>query len=226
MIVMYSGGMDSAIALLRYRKQIKLALAFNYGSKHNNREFEKASGLCYALGIPIQRIDLRKPFQLFKSDLLKSGGDVPDGHYEDKSMKRTVVPFRNGIMLAIAAGIAESIGEKEILIGNHAGDRAIYPDCRIEFTKAMASAIKIGTDKKIKLKNPFVKMTKRQIARLGRRLGMDWSQTYSCYKGGKVHCGTCGTCTERIEALAGFDPTHYVTPPLAETIAKFSKRKK
>lgn len=209
MVIIYSGGMDSATALLKYKKQIKLALAFNYGSKHNDREFVKASGMCHALGIPIERIDLRKPFNLFKSDLLKSGGAVPDGHYEDKSMKRTVVPFRNGIMLAIAAGIAESIGVKKVLIGNHAGDHAIYPDCRAPFINAMSQAMQFGTYKKVKVFSPFVKMTKRQIALLGRRLGMDWNQTYSCYKGGKVHCGTCGTCTERIEALAGFDPTQY-----------------
>lgn len=211
MILIYSGGMDSMVALHLFKKKIKHALSFNYGSKHNDREYAAAKKNCAALGIPHKRIDLRKVFSDFKSDLLKSGGQVPDGHYEDKSMKRTVVPFRNAIMLAIATGFAESTGSKAVIIGNHLGDHAIYPDCRKEFVEPFAQAMTQGTYKKIQLLSPFVGMTKREIALLGKRMKLDFRDSYSCYKGGPVHCGTCGTCSERREALDGFDETKYLS---------------
>ena len=145
MIIIYSGGMDSQVALYKFRKKIKYALSFNYGSKHNDQEFARAKKNCERLKIPHKRIDLREVFADFKSDLLKTGGAIPDGHYEDQTMKRTVVPFRNGIMLSIAAGFAESKGSKSVIIGNHRGDHAIYPDCRGEFIQRMSSAMALGT---------------------------------------------------------------------------------
>lgn len=127
-------------------------------------------------------------------------------------MKRTVVPFRNGIMLSIAAGFAESIGAECIVLGNHFGDHAVYPDCRQDFVEPMAQAIENGTYAKIKLVAPFTKVTKADIAKLGFNLKVPYEMTWSCYKGGEKHCGKCGTCVERIEAfqLAGVaDPTEY-----------------
>ena len=156
--------------------------------------------------------------RLFQSDLLKSGGDIPDGHYAEESMKQTVVPFRNGIMLSIATGFAESIGAGAVVIAAHSGDHAIYPDCREPFMESMATAMVRGTYANIHLSRPFIDMDKTAIVRRGTELGVDFAKTWSCYKGGEIHCGTCGTCVERREAfqLAGVDdPTVYrQTPPL------------
>jgi 7-cyano-7-deazaguanine synthase len=150
--------------------------------------------------------------RLFTSDLLQSGGEVPEGHYADENMKKTVVPFRNGIMLAIACGIAESRGAEGLVIAAHAGDHAIYPDCREGFMQGMATAMREGTYACVELLRPFIHLDKAGIARLGASLGVDYAQTWSCYKGHDLHCGKCGTCVERIEAfaLAGMaDPTVY-----------------
>ena len=124
-------------------------------------------------------------------------------------MKSTVVPFRNGIMLAVAAGLAESYDLDTVLVANHSGDHAIYPDCRPAFIEAFAAATEAGTYNGVKVVSPYCNITKRDIALRGRDLGVDYSLTYSCYKGGEKHCGKCGTCTERREALSGFDPTEY-----------------
>ena len=127
-------------------------------------------------------------------------------------MKSTVVPFRNGIMLAIAAGIAESNGLKRVMIANHAGDHSIYPDCRPGFVNAMSEAMSAGTYENITVFAPYTYLSKKEIAEHGKALGLDYSETYSCYKGGEKHCGKCGTCRERIMALreAGIeDKTEY-----------------
>ena len=149
----------------------------------------------------------------FKSDLLKTGGDIPEGHYADPSMKKTVVPFRNGIMLSIAAGYAESLDADAIVLGNHFGDHAVYPDCRVDFINPMKEAIEKGTYKGIKLLSPFDTIDKTEIARIGHALNFPFELTYSCYNGEDKHCGKCGTCFERKEAfqLAGIkDPTEYL----------------
>ncbi|MDE7096698.1 MAG: 7-cyano-7-deazaguanine synthase, partial [Muribaculaceae bacterium] len=112
-----------------------------------------------------------------------------------------VVPFRNGIMLSIAAGLAESRGLGKVMLANHGGDHAIYPDCRPGFVDAMSEAIRQGTYDGIVIDAPYTDITKSDIARIGKRIGMDYSLTYSCYKGGERHCGKCGTCVERFEAL-------------------------
>jgi len=201
--------MDSTVLLNEYKNKIKLAVSFNYGSKHNDMEYKYAKLNCDELGIKSIRIDLPFINKYFKSDLLKSGGNIPEGHYEDLNMKRTVVPFRNGIMLSIACGIAESIGAKKILIANHFGDHAIYPDCRGTFINAMNEAMAYGTYENINILAPYTNLTKRQIALRGQELKVDFSKTYSCYKGGEKHCGKCGTCVERKEALLGYDNTEY-----------------
>jgi len=149
---------------------------------------------------------------------LQSGGAIPHGHYEAESMKQTVVPFRNGIMLAVAAGYAESRGATALIIAAHAGDHAIYPDCRETFMRAMSDAVRLGTSAGIEIVRPFIAMDKSEIVRRGDQLGVEFAQTWSCYAGEPMHCGECGTCVERREAftLAGVsDPTVYAsTAPL------------
>lgn len=220
-LVLLSGGMDSVTALYWARRhhEVISAVSFDYGSKHNQREIALAAWHCDHLGglwhdiIPLPFIN-----QLFASDLLQSGNAIPDGHYAEETMKRTVVPFRNAIMLSIATGLAESRGADGLLIAAHAGDHAIYPDCREPFMQAMASAMREGTYAGIQLLRPFIALDKAAIARLGHEFDIDYARTWSCYKGGLRHCGTCGTCVERREAFiqAGLtDPTDYEnTPPL------------
>lgn len=219
-VVLVSGGMDSVAALYDARQQWEVAgaISFNYGSKHNHKEIPMAAHHCQQLGIPHQVIALGFVNELFDSNLLKSGEAIPDGHYEEQTMKLTVVPFRNGIMLAIAAGYAESLKADGLVIAAHAGDHAIYPDCRETFMQSMAEAIRVGTYAEVKLLRPFIRFNKAQIAARGRELGVDFGMTWSCYKGQAMHCGTCGTCVERREAflVAGIpDPTKYEsTAPL------------
>ena len=208
-ILIYSGGLDSTTLLYDYKDSIALAVSFDYGSKHNARELEYAALNCKRLGIKHMIIPLSFIGQYFHSDLLLSGGEIPEGSYADENMRSTVVPFRNGIMLAVAAGLAESYELDAIMLANHSGDHAIYPDCRPEFVDAMAAAVKAGTYNGVKVISPYCNITKRDIALRGQALGVDYSLTYSCYKGGEKHCGKCGTCTERKEALKGFDPTEY-----------------
>ena len=207
-LLVLSGGMDSVTMLHEYKDQIALALTFDYKSKHAAREIACAKYQCETLNIPHIVIELDFFNRYFKSDLLQNGGEIPEGHYEDETMKSTVVPFRNGIMLSIAAGIAESHELKRILIANHFGDHAIYPDCRKSFIDPMSEAIKQGTYDQIEIFAPYTDLTKREIALIGKELGIDYSTTYSCYKGNELHCGKCGTCVERKEALEGFDPTN------------------
>ena len=208
-LLIYSGGLDSTTLLYEYKDSIALAVSFYYGSKHNGREIACAVENCQRLGIKHMVIPLDFMGQYFKSSLLQGGGDIPEGSYADDNMKSTVVPFRNGIMLSIAAGLAESYGLDTVMMANHSGDHAIYPDCRPEFVDAFAKAVEAGTYEGIQLVSPYCNITKRDIALRGKELGVDYSLTYSFYKGGEKHCGKCGTCTERKEALEGFDPTEY-----------------
>lgn len=207
-----SGGMDSVTMLYEYSAEIGLAVNFVYGSNHNERELACARHHCAKLGIELIVIDLSFIGENFSSSLLAGAEAIPEGEYNFESMKSTVVPFRNGIMLSAAAGLAESRGLARVMIANHAGDHALYPDCRDSFIKAMAAAISEGTYEHIRLFAPYTMLTKADIARHGKALGIDYSKTYSCYKGGERHCGRCGTCTERREAMreAGIeDPTEY-----------------
>ena len=213
-IVLCSGGMDSVAALhwAAHHHTVAAAVSFDYGSKHNARELPFAAEHARALGVPHTIIPLDFIANLFASDLLKSGGAVPEGHYEDKTMRQTVVPFRNGIMLAAAGGLAESVGAEGLVIAAHSGDHAIYPDCREDFMRAMGDALRLGTYAEVKLLRPFIALTKGQIVLEGAKLGVDFARTWSCYVGGDIHCGKCGTCVERREAflVAGLpDPTEY-----------------
>lgn len=188
--------------LHEYADEIELAVNFSYGSNHNMRELECARAHCSELGIELVEIDLSFIGKYFHSSLLEGAEAVPEGDYDFDNMKSTVVPFRNGIMLAAAAGLAESHGLDTVMIANHAGDHAIYPDCRAGFIDAMGKAIAEGTFDRLELRAPYTLLTKSDIARRGKELGIDYSTTYSCYKGREHHCGKCGTCVERREALA------------------------
>jgi len=200
-LIVLSGGLDSTTLLYEYQSRISLAVSFHYGSNHNDKELECAKLHCKRLNIP--HLIVRLPFikQFFKSSLLEGAEAVPDGNYDEENMKSTVVPFRNGIMLSIAAGIAENNGLQYIMLANHAGDHTIYPDCRPEFVEAMDQAVKNGTWNGVRLLTPYTHLTKAEIAMHGKELNLDYSETWSCYKGGEHHCGVCGTCRERKEAL-------------------------
>jgi 7-cyano-7-deazaguanine synthase len=218
-VVLLSGGMDSVTALyeadLKY--EVIAAISFHYASKHNDREIPFAAHHAKRLGVPHQVIHLDFVGEFFESDLLRKGGEIPKGHYEAQNMKKTVVPFRNGIMLSIAAGFAESKEAQGLVIAAHAGDHAIYPDCREEFLKAMGEAICLGTYAEVSVIRPFISMSKADIASRGQQLGVDYSSTWSCYVGGETHCGKCGTCIERREAFmlaAVPDPTAYLSKGL------------
>ena len=211
-VIIVSGGMDSITLLYDHKDEIALGISFDYGSNHNAREIPFAKMHCERLGIKHITINLDFMHQYFKSSLLDGAEAIPEGHYADDNMKSTVVPFRNGIMLSIAIGIAESNNLDQVFIANHGGDHTIYPDCRPEFINAIDAAATAGTYNNVKVVAPYTKITKSDIARIGKKLGIDYTETWSCYKGGEVHCGKCGTCRERIEALhdAGIeDPTEY-----------------
>ena len=215
-VVLCSGGMDSVTALYWARREhaVVAVASFDYGAKHNPRVLPLAAELAARLGVRHEVIPLEFVNRLFSSDLLQSGGAVPDGHYEAANMRQTVVPFRNAIMLSIAAGFAESVGAEGLVIAAHGGDHAIYPDCREDFMRAMGDAMRLGTYAQVQLLRPFITRTKGEIVAEGTRLGVDFARTWSCYKGGAIHCGMCGTCVERREAFlqAGVpDPTTYAS---------------
>ncbi|MDE6301484.1 MAG: 7-cyano-7-deazaguanine synthase QueC [Muribaculaceae bacterium] len=213
-LMVVSGGMDSTTMLHEYADRIALAVTFNYGSNHNAREIECARYNCRLLDIPLVVIDLPFMGVLFASSLLSGADAIPDGDYNEENMRSTVVPFRNGIMLSVAAGLAENHSLKHVMMANHSGDHAIYPDCRPGFAEAMSRAISEGTYDHITLETPYTHLSKTDIARRGATLGVDYAHTYSCYKGGEKHCGTCGTCTERRQAFADAgltDPTDYIS---------------
>lgn len=211
-LIVLSGGMDSVTLLYEYRRDIALAVSFDYGSKHNARELPFARLHCERLGIEHLVIPLSFIGQYFHSALLVSGGTIPKGRYDEENMASTVVPFRNGIMLSIAAGLAESRGLRRVYIANHFGDHAIYPDCRSSFIRPMHEAIYEGTGNHVAIAAPYTDLTKAEIAAHGKSLGIDYAETWSCYEGDSLQCGTCGTCIERREAMqtAGIiDPTPY-----------------
>lgn len=212
-VIIYSGGLDSTTLLYEKQQRIALAVSFNYGSNHNAREIACAQLHCRKLGIEHIVIDLEFIKTYFQSSLTAGADAIPEGNYNDDNMRSTVVPFRNGIMLSIACGIAESRGLSRVFIANHGGDHAIYPDCRESFIKAMNSTMQAGTYINVTLDAPYTNLSKSEIVKKGIELGIDYANTYSCYKGGEQHCGKCGTCRERQEAFAQAgikDPTEYV----------------
>ena len=211
-ILIYSGGMDSTTMLYEYQERIAIAVSFDYGSNHNTKEIACAKTHCLRLGITHMVIPLGFIPRYFRSSLLDGAEAIPEGSYDDENMRSTVVPFRNGIMLSIAVGLAESYNLQYVMMANHGGDHTIYPDCRPEFVDAFDNASKAGTFNGVSLLSPYVNLTKGDIAKRGKQLCIDYAETWSCYKGGEKHCGRCGTCVERREALAEAgidDPTEY-----------------
>lgn len=222
-VVIASGGLDSAVLASACAERYDvLMLGFDYGQRHR-KELEHMRRMAALLGQRAQVVELAALTQdLGGSALTDAAIPVPDGHYAEDSMRATVVPNRNMIMLAIAGGFAVAQGAALVAIGVHAGDHFIYPDCRPPFIDAARAALVLGNDgfavSGFSLEAPFLHMTKAEIVGLGAALGVPFEQTWSCYKGGAIHCGTCGTCVERIEAfrLAGVeDPTSYTDTSFA-----------
>jgi 7-cyano-7-deazaguanine synthase len=210
-VIVLSGGMDSTTLLyklLAEGKEVK-AISFNYGQRHS-RELLQAAKTCEALGVEHKIVDMTFLKEIVSNSALTSDIEVPEGHYEDETMKLTVVPNRNMIMASIAIGWAVNEDYDEIALGVHAGDHAIYPDCRPEFIHALREVAAIANFKAIGVYTPYLHVDKGDIAIEGKELGVDYSMTHTCYKGGDVPCGVCGACQERAEAFikAGVpDPT-------------------
>lgn len=213
-VLIYSGGIDSTTMLYEYRDEVAIALTFDYGSNHAQREISCARYHCGLLHKRHLVLPLGFIRDHFRSSLLSGAAAVPDRSYDEVSMRSTVVPFRNGILLAVAAGLAESEGLRWVMMANHGGDHSLYPDCRPEFVSNMDAAIAAGTYAGVRLWAPYTHLTKSDIVRRGAAAGVDFAHTWSCYKGETYHCGTCGTCQERHDAFlrAGIDdPTTYST---------------
>ncbi|MBW7471853.1 7-cyano-7-deazaguanine synthase QueC [Marinobacter sp. M216] len=212
-VVIYSGGMDSytLLHLARDRGYRVHALSFNYGQRHV-RELECAASVCQSLGIPHKIIDIRAMSEVMSGSALTSGIEVPEGHYEEDSMKATVVPNRNMILLSLATGYAVTVGAGAVWYGAHGGDHAIYPDCRPEFVQKMDAVCRVANYEPVGIEAPFMNMDKGRILAEGLRLGLDYGQTWTCYNGRERACGRCGSCVERLEAFAANgvqDPLEY-----------------
>lgn len=208
-ILIYSGGLDSTVALyhLRAKGHDLKALSVNYGQRHQ-KEIEYAEAHCYKLGIEHRVADLRSITALLGGSSQTSPEiTVPEGHYAEESMKLTVVPNRNMIMLSVALGWAISEKADYVAYAAHSGDHTIYPDCRPEFMDALDVAAQLADWHRVSLLGPFLTWTKADIVTEGARLGVEMGATWSCYKGLSLPCGKCGTCVERIEAfqLAGIE---------------------
>lgn len=209
-IAVLSGGLDSTVTLARMKSEadpgdVLAAITFNYGQRHLC-ELRAAGRIAPELGVPLQIVDVRHLIG-GRSSLLYHG-DVPDGHYADESMKSTVVHARNMLFASIAVSMAGEGGA--VWLGVHGGDHHIYPDCRPSFWEPFSEAVRAAYGVEMVL--PYLYADKTEIVREGTALGAPLADTWSCYKGGERHCGTCGTCTERREAfaLAGIaDPTSY-----------------
>jgi 7-cyano-7-deazaguanine synthase len=216
-ICVVSGGLDS-VTLAYYMKSLGYQphlVSFNYGQRHV-RELACAQLAAQRLDGRWDAINLSAVGAHLSSALTDLTQDVPEGHYAADNMKATVVPNRNAIMLSIAWGLAVARGADAVATGIHAGDHAIYPDCRPEFASAFNETMRLATEgfrsDDLELVTPFGLIGKGDIVSIGARLGVPFAETWSCYKGGDVHCGKCGTCVERMEAfvLAGVpDPTVY-----------------
>lgn len=214
-VLIHSGGIDSTVLLahLLHQGREVHALSVDYGQRHR-REIEAAREICNHYKVPHRVADLRALAPLFGSNALTDDKvAVPEGHYEELSMKATVVPNRNMLLIAVAAAWAMSLKAKSVAYGAHGGDHAIYPDCRPAFADALDQAIRLADWHEVSLERPFVGMDKTAIVKRGAELGVPFALTWSCYVGGAKHCGRCGTCVERKEAFLRsgvVDPTVYV----------------
>ena len=201
-VVVYSGGMDSFTLLNRVIKQgdKPFAISFNYGQRHV-KEIDVASQVCKQLGIQHKAVDISTINTLIGGSSLTSNIDVPEGHYEEESMKATVVPNRNMILLSLAVGYAVSIESTKVYYGAHSGDHAIYPDCRPVFVEKMNDVCAIANYESIEIVTPYLKQSKVEILAEGLRMELDYENTWTCYNGREQSCGKCGACQERLEAF-------------------------
>ena len=212
-IVVYSGGLDSFTLLneaIRSGKDIS-ALSFDYGQKHS-KELHFVEKFCTQESIDSKIVDVSSIKELFQGSSLTDDIDIPKGHYEDDSMKSTVVPNRNMILISLALGYAVTKGAEEVWFGAHAGDHAIYPDCRPEFVEKMDSVARIANYSPIAIKAPYITMSKTEILAIGLNMQLDYGLTWTCYEGKDLACGSCGACHERLESFAAnnvIDPIKY-----------------
>ncbi|ALO41861.1 7-cyano-7-deazaguanine synthase QueC [Pseudoalteromonas phenolica] len=212
-VVIYSGGMDSYTVL---NKAIKsgfdvYALSFNYGQRHV-KELEVAANVCADLNVHHKVVDISAINQLIGGSSLTDDIEVPEGHYEEESMKSTVVPNRNMILLSLAVGYAVSLKANKVFYGAHSGDHAIYPDCRPEFVEKMSDVCRIANYEEVEIVCPYLNNSKIEILTDGLKMGLDYSNTWTCYNGREKACGKCGACQERLEAFSlnnASDPLPY-----------------
>lgn len=209
-VVIYSGGMDSFTVLNRALKDGKevFALSFDYGQRHV-KELECASSVCTLLNIKHKVIDISSINQLLAGSSLTDDIDIPEGHYEAENMKSTIVPNRNMILLSLAVGYAVSVGASQVYYGAHSGDHAIYPDCRPEFVQKMNDVCHIANYESVEIFSPYLTVNKTAILADGISMGLDYSDTWTCYNGREKACGKCGSCQERLEA---FNDNNVVDP--------------
>lgn len=208
-ILVYSGGMDSTTLLysLLHTKNTVECISFDYGQRHK-KELISARKICASLKVPHKIVDIKNVNALMQGSSLTSKKiAVPEGHYEDKSMRSTVVPNRNMVFLSLAIAFAVSRNFDRVAIAVHAGDHAIYPDCRPKFISLMDSVSRAANYKPIKIYAPFLHKSKKEIAVIGKKLGVPFEKTWTCYKGGHTPCGKCGACVEREEALGAIAAT-------------------
>lgn len=218
-VVLLSGGLDSTTLLYHTLQRVTslevLAVSFNYGQRHK-KELESAQLIAEKNNVDWAEVDLRSLGEMLHGSALSDPSvRVPHGHYAAETMVQTIVPNRNAIMLSAAAGAAIGCGADRVMAAMHAGDHAIYPDCRPEFILAFNTMLVIATESNVQVEAPFIHMSKMEIVSRGTELNVPYDMTWSCYEGGDIHCGKCGTCVERAEAfyLAGVhDPTEYADP--------------
>ena len=212
-IGVYSGGLDSFTLLneaIRSGKDVS-ALSFDYGQKHN-KELHFVEKFCAQESIDSKIVDVSSIKELFQGSSLTDEIDIPKGHYEDDSMKSTVVPNRNMILISLALGYAVTKEAEEVWFGAHAGDHAIYPDCRPEFVEKMDAVARIANYSPIAVKAPYIAMSKTEILAIGLNMQLDYGLTWTCYEGKELACGSCGACHERLESFAAnnvIDPIKY-----------------
>ena len=212
-VVIFSGGMDSFTVLnLAVKQGLEVfALSFDYGQKHK-KELDYAARACNILGVKHKVVDISAINQLIGGSSLTSDIEVAEGHYEEESMKSTVVPNRNMILLSMAVGYAVSISASKVYYGAHSGDHAIYPDCRPEFVHKMNDVCAIANYESVEIVTPYLDVSKTAILTAGLEMGLDYNQTWTCYNGRKKACGKCGACQERLEAFTEngiSDPLEY-----------------
>jgi 7-cyano-7-deazaguanine synthase len=212
-VVIFSGGMDSFTVLnLAVKQGLEVfALSFNYGQRHK-KELDYAARACLALGVQHKTVDISAINQLIGGSSLTSDIDVAEGHYQENSMKSTVVPNRNMILLSMAVGYAVSIEANKVYYGAHSGDHAIYPDCRPEFVHKMNDVCAIANYEAIEIVTPYLEVSKTAILTAGLKMNLDYNLTWTCYNGREKACGKCGACQERLEAFSEngvLDPLEY-----------------